>query len=413
MSPTIRCYARQIDLLFHMGCNWKNADVALLILALISFALPLIGHGIGKEDVTHVKCYTTCLAAVRTGAVVATPLAISAAGFGAAGIVVGPFEARFMIAQFAARYWFAFLQSAGVYGVGTTDKMVLASNVSPLCAAICVQRKDKIEIEMLLEKALWILAFNVVSLTSEVYGLDWPWNWTKRRCYMLLHLFSSTGGFGAAGIVAGSLAAKIMSMIGVVKAGGWFAFLQSVGVTGVGTTGKMVLASTVSPLCAAICGSAEEIQDLKCNTHRINGMKGLDENVLKAEIVNKIEECEGLCNNEKECKAFRYLLKNRVCFVYNSNLHIEDNISESQFYVKRCLLCYMKTTKNVKGPDDEIESIRVESSIKECEKYCIKSDDCRAVHFDGERCFKFTNEVKPYEKTGMDFSRRICEQYTN
>ncbi|XP_076086880.1 uncharacterized protein LOC143057456 [Mytilus galloprovincialis] len=137
---------------------------------------------------------------------------------------------------------------------------------------------------MLLEKALWILAFNVVSLTSEVYGLDWPWNWTKEdvTCYTTCLAAVGTGtvvatpfalgaaGFGNAGIVAGGLAAK---------AGGWFAFLQSAGVTGVGTTGKMVLASTVSPLCAAICGSSEEIQDLKCNTHRINGMKGLDENI--------------------------------------------------------------------------------------------------------------------------------------
>lgn len=94
---------------------------------------------------THVKCYTTCLAAVRTGAVVATFLAISAAGFGAAGIVAGPFVAMFMpmIAQFAARDWFAFLQSAGVYGVGTSDKMVLASTVSLLCAAICGSSEER------------------------------------------------------------------------------------------------------------------------------------------------------------------------------------------------------------------------------------------------------------------------------
>ncbi|VDI08086.1 Hypothetical predicted protein [Mytilus galloprovincialis] len=264
----------------------------------------------------------------------------------------------------------------------------------------CAENRMK---NMLLEKALWIIAFTVLSLTSEVYDLDWPWNWRKGdvTCYT-----TCLEGGGTSTVVSTPFADIIMYMIEVVKAGGLFAFLQSVGVTGNGTSDKMIL-------CAAKCESSEKIQDLKCNTHRLNGMKGLDENVLKAEIVNKIEECEGLCNNEKECKAFKYLLKNRVCFVYNSNQHIEDNFSESQFYVKRCLLCYMKTTKNAKGPDDEIESIRKESSIKECEKYCIKADDCRAVHFDGERCYKFTDEVKPYEKTGMDFSRRICEQYTN
>ncbi|CAG2247576.1 unnamed protein product [Mytilus edulis] len=179
---------------------------------------------------------------------------------------------------------------------------------------ICVEFNDEYdEINMLLEKALWILAFTLVSLTSEVYGLDWPWNWTKEdvTCYTTCLAAVGTGtvvatpfalsaaGFGTAGIVASSFAAKIMSMIGVVKAGGWFAFLQSVGVTGVGTTGKMVLASTVSPLCAAICGSSEEIQDLKCHTHRINEMKGFDENVIKAEIVDKIAQCEDLCNDQR------------------------------------------------------------------------------------------------------------------
>ncbi|CAG2244485.1 unnamed protein product [Mytilus edulis] len=212
---------------------------------------------------------------------------------------------------------------------------------------------------MLLEKALWIIAFTVVLLTSEVYDKN---DELLKAC------------------------------------------LPFTSVTGNGTTNKMI----------DLNENSEKIQDLKCNTHRINGMKGFDENVLKAEIVNKIEECEGLCNNQKECRAFRYLLKNRVCFVYNSKQHIEDDISESGFYVKRCVLCYMNITKNVKGCDDEIESVWEDvSSLEKCEDNCIKSDNCRAVHFDGERCFKFTDEVKPYEKTGIDFSRKICEQYTD
>ncbi|CAC5401172.1 unnamed protein product [Mytilus coruscus] len=213
---------------------------------------------------------------------------------------------------------------------------------------------------MLLGKVLCILSFSVVSFNSGVHGLDWPWNWKKEdvTCYTTCLAAVGTGtvvatpvaisaaGFGAAGVVLGSFAAKIMSMIGVVKAGSWFAFLQSVGVTGVGATGKMVLASTVSPLCAAICGSKEE--DLKCYTHKIDGMKGLDENVIKAEKVNNIAKCEGLCNDQIDCRAFRYLSKNSFCFVYDSTKHIEDDISESQFYVKRCVLCYMNTTKNAK-----------------------------------------------------------------
>ncbi|VDI17852.1 Hypothetical predicted protein [Mytilus galloprovincialis] len=97
------------------------------------------------------------------------------------------------------------------------------------------------------------------------------------RCHMLHHLSGSSwyrsgcwnpfcnisSRIWSRRVAAGSVAAKVMSMIGVVQAGGWFAFFQSVGVTGVGATGKMVLASTVSPMCAAICGSSEEIQGIK------------------------------------------------------------------------------------------------------------------------------------------------------
>lgn len=73
----------------------------------------------------------------------------------------------------------------------------------------------------------------------------------------------------------------------------------------------------------------------------------------------------------------------------------------------------MNTTKNAKGRDDEIESVWEEvSSLKECENNCIKSDDCRAVHYDGEMCFKFTHKVKPCKKIGIDFSTKIY-QYTD
>ncbi|VDI43742.1 Hypothetical predicted protein [Mytilus galloprovincialis] len=237
---------------------------------------------------------------------------------------------------------------------------------------------------MHLSKVLCILAVIILSINSGVYGLDWPWNWKREdvTCYttclaavgtgavVATPLAISAAGFGAAGIAAGSLAAKLMSMVGVVKAGSWLAFLQSAGVYGVGTTGKMILASTVSPLCAAICGSSEERQDLKCYTHRIDGMKGLDEYLIRAEQVKNIKQYD---------------------------------ISESQFYVKRCILCYMNATKNAKGRDDEIQTVWEASSLKECEIRCIKTDDCGAVYFDGLRCFKFNTKTEPKENTGTDF----------
>ncbi|CAG2244482.1 unnamed protein product [Mytilus edulis] len=130
-------------------------------------------------------------------------------------------------------------------------------------------------IKMLLEKALWILAFTVVSLTSEVYGILIDHILTRFRLAMELTkkmshatarvwqqlvqaqllepLAIAAAGFGTAGIV--------VDMI-VVPAGGWFVYLQAAGVLGVGTTGKMILGSTVAPLCAAICGSSEERQGI-------------------------------------------------------------------------------------------------------------------------------------------------------
>ncbi|XP_071147526.1 uncharacterized protein [Mytilus edulis] len=276
-------------------------------------------------------------------------------------------------------------------------------------------------------KVLCILVVIVVSINSGVYGLDWPWNWKREdvTCYttclaavgtgavVATPLAISAAGFGAAGIAAGSLAAKLMSMVGVVKAGSWLAFLQSAGVYGVGTTGKMILASTVSPLCAAICGSSEERQDLKCYTHRIDGMKGLDEYLIRAEQVKNIKQCEDQCNDDAACRAFRYLPRNSFCFLYKLQQYIEDDISESQFYVKRCILCYMNATKNAKGRDDEIQTVWEASSLKECEIRCIKTDDCGAVYFDGLRCFKFNTKTEAKENTGTDFSSKICVEFSD
>lgn len=140
-------------------------------------------------------------------------------------------------------------------------------------------------------------------------------------------------------------------------------------------------------------------------------MKGLDENIIKAEKVNNLEKCEGLCDDEKDCWAFRYLSKSSFCFVYNSKHHIEDDVHDVSESVIRCVACYMNTTKNAKGRDDEIEPISIEFSLNKCENKCIKSDECRGVHFDGKRCFKFKNEVVSYEKTGIDFSRKIWVHY--
>ncbi|XP_063410359.1 uncharacterized protein LOC134693458 [Mytilus trossulus] len=280
---------------------------------------------------------------------------------------------------------------------------------------------------MLLEKALWVLVFNVVSLTSEVYGLDWPWNWTKEdvTCYttclaavgtgtvIATPLALSAAGFSATGVVAGSLAAKLMSTIGYVQDGGWFPYLQGAGVYDVGTTGKIILASTVSPLCAAMCGSSEESQDLICYSHRIDGMKGLDEYLIRDEQVKNIKQCEEQCNDDAACRAFRYLPRNSSCFLYKLQQYIEDDISESQFYVKRCILCYMNATKNAKGRGDGIQTVWEASSIKDCEIRCIKTDDCFAVHFDGLRCFKFNPKTEPKESIGTDFSARICVDFSD
>lgn len=70
--------------------------------------------------------------------------------------------------------------------------------------------------------------------------------------------------------------------------------------------------------------------------------------------------------------------------------------------------------KNAKGCDDEIESVWEEiPSLEKCEDNCIKSDDCRAVHYDRDMCFKLTDEVRLYNKIDIDFSIKICDQYTD
>lgn len=73
----------------------------------------------------------------------------------------------------------------------------------------------------------------------------------------------------------------------------------------------------------------------------------------------------------------------------------------------------MKSIKNAKGPDDEIQTVWEEPSFKECESYCIKFNNCIAIHYDGKRCFKFTSKVEPKKKKGIDFSEKICVKPPN
>lgn len=61
-------------------------------------------------------------------------------------------------------------------------------------------------------------------------------------------------GFGAAGPVAGSLAAWVQSMIGAsVPSGSLFALLQSIGMAGIGVSTGVVVTGTTAGLALAIC----------------------------------------------------------------------------------------------------------------------------------------------------------------
>ena len=60
-------------------------------------------------------------------------------------------------------------------------------------------------------------------------------------------------GWGASGVVAGSLAAKIQAAIGIVQAGSIFATLQSIGATGIGLATTAVVAASAG--IGALLGS--------------------------------------------------------------------------------------------------------------------------------------------------------------
>uniref|UniRef100_A0A3Q3GGB9 Uncharacterized protein n=1 Tax=Labrus bergylta TaxID=56723 RepID=A0A3Q3GGB9_9LABR len=65
-----------------------------------------------------------------------------------------------------------------------------------------------------------------------------------------------TLGWTQAGVAAGSIAASIMSWMGVVSSGSLFAFLQSIGATGLTTTAAGVVGSVggaMGWMLSAIC----------------------------------------------------------------------------------------------------------------------------------------------------------------
>lgn len=73
----------------------------------------------------------------------------------------------------------------------------------------------------------------------------------------------------------------------------------------------------------------------------------------------------------------------------------------------------MEPKENSKGPDDEVHSVTHGSSLEECEKGCIKSSICEAVHFDGKRCFAYKSKVKPVTKDGNGYSAKTCVEFSD
>jgi hypothetical protein len=63
-------------------------------------------------------------------AVTAAPLALSAAGFGAAGVAGGTFAAYMQGAAVTAGSWFAILQSVGMAGLGTAGTAAIVGGAT-------------------------------------------------------------------------------------------------------------------------------------------------------------------------------------------------------------------------------------------------------------------------------------------
>ncbi|XP_068686184.1 interferon alpha-inducible protein 27-like protein 2B [Montipora foliosa] len=179
----------------------------LIFLLLIS---PVKGEDSRKSNGFCWSNYAVVIV-VGAGAVVAAPLVLSAAGFGAAGVTAGSMAAgaqsTFYGAAVASGSTFALLQSAGAAGISTISNVVIALSAGTAAGAVK----------------------NMVSPCKEVVVL------------------SAEEFFGAAGVPASSMADRAQFAIygGAVASGRVSALLQKAGIAGTGTIGNVVIAESV------------------------------------------------------------------------------------------------------------------------------------------------------------------------
>ncbi|XP_071137460.1 uncharacterized protein [Mytilus edulis] len=126
-------------------------------------------------------------------------------------------------------------------------------------------------------------------------------------------------------------------------------------------------------------------------------------------------ECERYCLQAAACVAVHY--ESNYCFVYNKKTTVSPK-DDSIYSQKHCVDTQNQTTlcdmidpqHHTAGSDgDWIETQGTQhTSYNDCERYCLQTETCQAVHYESKYCFVYNKKTTVSPKDDATYSQKHC-----
>ncbi|CAC5366883.1 unnamed protein product [Mytilus coruscus] len=127
-------------------------------------------------------------------------------------------------------------------------------------------------------------------------------------------------------------------------------------------------------------------------------------------------DCERYCLQVATCVAVYY--ESNYCFVYNKKTTVSPK-DDTNYSQKHCVDTQNQTLfpcnmidpeQNTAGTDgDWIETHGIQhTSYVECERYCLQTEACQAVHYEPKYCFVYNKKTTVSSKDDATYSQKHC-----
>ncbi|CAC5374153.1 unnamed protein product [Mytilus coruscus] len=127
-------------------------------------------------------------------------------------------------------------------------------------------------------------------------------------------------------------------------------------------------------------------------------------------------DCERYCLQDATCVAVHY--ESNYCFVYNKKTTVSQK-DDTTYSQKHCVDSQNQTLfscnmidpqQHTAGTDgDWIETHGIQhTSYVECERYCLQTEACQAVHYEPKYCFVYNKKTTVSPKDDATYSQKHC-----